>query len=386
MNCLFRRLALLVLLTLPPVALAQKYDIVDLGPMSPASINVWGQVAGTLNHHAVIWTNNHIQDLGVLPGGTFTTAVAINDLGMVAGTGDGSGTLTSKEGQIAPVNCSKLVQPFRWSPLKGFTAMSSFPAPSSSILRLGVGACNLATHATGMNLFGNLIATTDEDSSFVDPYLWNPRADPKLLEFDFQDSANGINDFDTVVGAGGILSPGLLSSAIVVKNNVRIFLPVLSTEDGCSGANSINDWSRIVGWAEVLPSSANFENSCDSVQFDDVPIHAMLWSTPTTKPKDLGTLSGDQVSMAIRVNQLNVVVGMSGNSVAQSFDYPFLQVLGRPFIWDALHGMRDLNDLLPFNSGWTLNSVTDINGVGRIVGTGTISGEMHGFLLKPKPF
>lgn len=386
MNFRFCRFSLALFLLLTPFTRAQKYEIVDLGTMSPVAINVWGQVAGNLNHHAVVWANNHIHNLGVLPGGTFTTAGAINDLGVVAGSGDGPGTLTSTDPNVAPVSCSHLVQPFRWSLLKGFTALSSFPAASSDILKLGIDACFQETHATGVNLFEQVTATTDEIDSFVDPYLWDPRTGAKLEEFDFQDSANAINDFGIVVGAGGVLSPGQFSAAIVLKNNARTFLPVLNMDDGCSGANSINDFGKIAGWAEILPSSTAFEMSCDAVQFDNVPIHAVLWPKSTSAPKDLGTLPGDQLSMAIKVNPLGVVIGMSGNSLAQSFAYPFQQVVGRPFIWDAVHGMRDLNDLLPFNSGWTLQSVSDISGVGLIVGTGTVDGQTHGFLLKPRLF
>jgi hypothetical protein len=48
--------------------------------------------------------------------------------------------------------------------------------------------------------------------------------------------------------------------------------------------------------------------------------------------------------------------------------------------------MRDLNDLIPASSGWNLQSVSDINIAGQMVGTGTINGEVHGFLLTPSAF
>jgi hypothetical protein len=45
--------------------------------------------------------------------------------------------------------------------------------------------------------------------------------------------------------------------------------------------------------------------------------------------------------------------------------------------------MRDLNSLIPSNSGWSLTIATSINVRGQITGQGTINGEQHGFLLTP---
>ncbi|MFZ0279277.1 MAG: hypothetical protein WA254_02780 [Candidatus Sulfotelmatobacter sp.] len=48
--------------------------------------------------------------------------------------------------------------------------------------------------------------------------------------------------------------------------------------------------------------------------------------------------------------------------------------------------MHDLNTLISASSGWVLNSATDINVWGQIVGEGTLNGAPHGFLLTPKVF
>ena len=45
--------------------------------------------------------------------------------------------------------------------------------------------------------------------------------------------------------------------------------------------------------------------------------------------------------------------------------------------------MKDLNKLIPAGSGWVLLQAFGINNSGQIVGTGTIHGEEHGFLLTP---
>jgi uncharacterized membrane protein len=55
----------------------------------------------------------------------------------------------------------------------------------------------------------------------------------------------------------------------------------------------------------------------------------------------------------------------------------------RAFIWDRTHGMRDLNTLVPANSGWTLEVASAINDRGEIVGWGDHNGEENvGFLLR----
>jgi uncharacterized membrane protein len=70
----------------------------DLGPPgasngSADAINSSGGIAGSSelvgvgNVHAVIWTApNQVQDLGVLAGGSFSQALAINDSGQVVGS------------------------------------------------------------------------------------------------------------------------------------------------------------------------------------------------------------------------------------------------------------------------------------------------------------
>ena len=53
------------------------------------------------------------------------------------------------------------------------------------------------------------------------------------------------------------------------------------------------------------------------------------------------------------------------------------------FVWSSKGGMKDLNLLIPANSGWDLQSANGIGNNGRIVGNGTINGEFHAFLLIP---
>jgi len=106
----------------------------------------------------------------------------------------------------------------------------------------------------------------------------------------------------------------------------------------------------------------------------------------------LGTLPGDTFSAALKISLFGQLIGSSGNTLVFLYSdgagaelYPV--VIGRPFIWSEHRGMRDLNTLIRANSGWVLNTVSDINVWGQIVGEGTLNGRPHGFLLTPRnPF
>lgn len=55
------------------------------------------------------------------------------------------------------------------------------------------------------------------------------------------------------------------------------------------------------------------------------------------------------------------------------------------FVYDAVHGMVDLNSLIDPLSGWDLLYAFAINDNGQITGQGIIDGDRHAFLLTPVP-
>lgn len=72
------------------------------------------------------------------------------------------------------------------------------------------------------------------------------------------------------------------------------------------------------------------------------------------------------------INNSDVVVGAFG---------PYYDA-DHAFVWSEKDGFHDLNDLIPANSGWTLQIATGINDRGEIVGVGDHNGEDDvGFLL-----
>jgi len=91
---------------------------------------------------------------------------------------------------------------------------------------------------------------------------------------------------------------------------------------------------------------------------------------------DLGTLPGDSSSEAIGINASGQVVGYSGTS-----GVPYAHA----FLYDdsATPHMRNLNSLIPSDSGVTLTEAQGINDLGQIAATGTINGQTHAFRLTP---
>ena len=98
---------------------------------------------------------------------------------------------------------------------------------------------------------------------------------------------------------------------------------------------------------------------------------AFYWNGSMT---DLGVLTGGTESWAFGLNDSNVVVGTSDVSSS----------VFRAFVWDSTNGLRNLNNLIPTGTGWTLIRATDINNDGFITGFGTNgSAQNRAFLLTP---
>jgi probable HAF family extracellular repeat protein len=102
--------------------------------------------------------------------------------------------------------------------------------------------------------------------------------------------------------------------------------------------------------------------------------HAFI-TKPNGKLKDLGTLAGKfGTSWGFAINDAGVVVGQS--TIATG-DY-------HAFVYDGKM-RKDLNKLIPKNSGWVLYEARGINNAGEIICTGTKSdGTQHAILLMPR--
>jgi probable HAF family extracellular repeat protein len=109
----------------------------------------------------------------------------------------------------------------------------------------------------------------------------------------------------------------------------------------------INASGQVSGW------SRNADNSP----------HVFLWD-PTNGMQDLGDLAGGaDYSVNSGLNDAGRIIGASGSTAEYL-----------PFVWDALWGMHDLNNLIPAGLGDMLAGVGAINASGQIVGYGTEGG------------
>jgi len=99
-----------------------------------------------------------------------------------------------------------------------------------------------------------------------------------------------------------------------------------------------------------------------------------MWLYAEGKPTPL-QLGPQKNAKPAALNNCDVIVGAFG---------PYSDA-ERAFVWDKEHGFHDLNDLIPANSGWTLERTSSINDRGEIAGWGDHKGDDDaGFLLIPQ--
>jgi uncharacterized membrane protein len=385
-------LRLLFVLTVPFLIVravsAQVYTITDLGALSPTAVNSFGQIVGNNSGQAFTWTRfGGMKGLGLLPGGTASYAASINDLGVVTGYADGAGIVISPDSSIPNQTCTDLTQPFLWEPGKGMSGLGTVGVPPYEILFADW--CGIQFYATGVNNLGQIVGYT---VPYSDEYQWaffwtkseGWTAASPLFGSSFPPTmGNGIRDTGEVVGQTG----ELIGGATEWKDGVESDLSGLGSGDS-SSANAVNELGQAAGWSTTLP----LDSGCQQ-NLVNCPMHAVMW-TRAGVISDLGTLPGDTLSAATGINFFGQIIGDSGNTLEENGwggnggsgfngEGGSVEVVGRPFIWREPGGMQDLNTLIRSGSGWVLNSATGINFWGQIIGTGTLNGESHGFLLTP---
>ncbi|HEY7095597.1 MAG TPA: hypothetical protein VH437_02655 [Terriglobales bacterium] len=373
---------------------AQTYSITDIGRLSPAAINMWGQVVGDYNGHAFLWTKwGGMQDLGTLAGGTYSSAGAINDLGVVTGVADGPGTIWAES--YPPLSCDALNQPFTWTKRTGMVGLND---TAYAGLRSEFGDSDLCQYLddypSDINAHSQIVGSNRELGTYKWGFSGKTDGQPLTIYADvWQTALSGINNWGQM---SGYTTSDFLGYDLFYESHAATWTQGVKTDLGtlggnaddwsyCSGAGGISDLGFVVGWSTISSSARPCMSDVYNTQ---ASIHAVLWQ-PGLGIQDLGTLPGDSSSAAQRVNFFGQVIGSSGNTISWQDGKPgggLTVVIGRPFIWTQHNGMRDLNSLIPRKSGWVLTSVSGINVWGQIVGSGVKNGQTHGFLLTPRFF
>ena len=317
------------------LASAADYQLVDLGAnVSPKDINSYGEIAGARNtdqypNIAFRWTpDNGFEDLNG------TSANAINDAGMVAGS--------TISGAFV---------------LDGNSYRSWSDHYANGVNELG----NVAGSQAGKNpyretsipynpavLEGNKWTVMDIAKVYPRGTRQGVYADLYLL-FDINENGYAVGRKSRYGLAGS--APFLITppySAITDITKIT-FLPVLNGGE----ANAINAQNKIVG------RSGN--NSRENE-------YAFAFFYDGVSTSDLGTLGGLR-SGAYDINDFDQIVGYSETATGN-----------HAFVWDQATGIQDLNSLITA-SGWVLTSAAAVNNAGDIVGTGLLNGQPHGFLL-----
>lgn len=311
------------------------YSVVDLGSLGNGSvafgINSKGHVTGEFfinltQAEAFLWTpTGGMQDLGLLPGGTFSVGLAVSDSDEVVGYADGTGFKQHA---------------FLWTASGGMQDLGT------------LGPVANASFAYGIDDAGRIVGGAYKDKFSEYSTAWINGSLRTLSPTSFGE-ARAIS-----TTAGYVAGLGNKGDAIVWKRSA-----------------GFTDLGRLPGGNISFAYGVN--NLGDAVGYSDFgdPAHnttAFFWS-PSTAMISMGTLGGNP-SEAQGINDQCIAVGWS---------IIFNTIDEDAFVWSQPSGIIDLNTLLPPGSGWILTNAYAINASGQIVGQGAINGKYDGFLLTP---
>ena len=390
----------LMLLAIAPTTLAAerlapktaRYKIIDLGTLPGGNFSQATFVAnnrlltgisttGSGTQHAVAWYHGSIFDFGSPLGGPNSGAFGANVAGLISGQAETSQTDPNNENFCAYFTGLKC-RPFAWQrgtitqlPTLGGNNGTVSP-PNSHGQIAGVAETNVTdptcSAAPAVNGTGPQVLQ-------FEPVIWNIKAGDvrrlPLPEGDTVGMAFWVNDNGQAVGSTGTCANTMVppfaigAHAVMWDKNDRAH--DLGNLGGAPNPNAlgvgnvafaINNKAQVTG-VSVLP--------------DGINTHAFLW-TSATGMQDLGTLSGDNISAGLGMNNLGDVAGASIAGPDPLSGVP------KAVVWH--HGViTDLNTVVPADTSLFLLTAFMINDAGRVVGFGVDLNtfEVHAFLAIP---
>jgi probable HAF family extracellular repeat protein len=326
---------------------AAQFAITDLGAFAPTGINSSGQVVGLVSYDSPA------------PGTTPTTATyrpylydgQLHDLSPVVGANDTFNAINDNGEIIGQAIDGPTFGAFIYRGGSGVASLQSLADPQA-----GWGTLYNAFSINNAGQIAGYGAHNGGTRAFVlDSHTG---AIQDLGTFGGRDSsASGINQQGWVVGDAELPFDEIhrtnISHALLYDGSLHDLgiLGEPSPGFGYSSATAINSNGLVVGRSSTDLGLA----------------HAFLYDGTM---HDLGTLHDQEESYATDINSSGQIIGLSGQSV---------------FFYDRGTGMVDLNTLIDPALGWHLFSATSINDAGQIVGSGSINGEGHAYLLTPLP-
>ncbi len=319
------------------------YAVVDLGTLGGTNSHAFG-----LNNHGVIvgdallpdgrthafaYMAGGIMDLGTL-GGTNSHAYSINDSGHVVGTADWTNGM--HQGFLAT------------------NGMSGFMMNSLGTL----GGSNSIAYC--INAMDDITGVGDLSSGLSHAFMWTNMT-RGMMDLDASDPSSsagyGMNGGDQVVGYAHF--SGAMRAFMTGSGMMGGGMTSMGTMGGgtSSIAYSVNGQGMAVG-ASFMGDGSQHAFYSSAGGMGGMTLH------------DLGTLGGTN-SQAFCINTDGAIVGTADTT---NGSHAFMYSGGM---------MRDLNDLIPTNSGWMLMEARGINDTNQIVGSGMMGGQTHAFLLTP---
>jgi probable HAF family extracellular repeat protein len=312
-------------------------EVINAGQI-PSQFNNLGDLVGRADNsvggetRAMAWSHGNLapKHLGVLPGGDYSAAFAINDAGQIAGAS----------------NTGDSIIPFIWKPVGGFQRLPLLSGDSSG-------------QGLGINRYGH-VAGYSSGRNGARAFLWIAQGGVRHLRplpGGSYSKARAVNDSDEVAGTSG--SPAGDRAVLWTKSGNVWDLGTLPG-DVSSEAMAINSGGDVVGCSK-----------------GPAGLRAFLW-TKGGGMEELGTLPGGSSSRALAINDSGIVVGSSARS---SEDHAF--------VWKKQTGIIDLNDAGSAAAlGVVLVEAHAINGKDEILAMGKMAHETmttHSNICAPAP-
>ena len=338
---------------------ASSYTITDLGTLGGTesfayAINDPGQIVGKsrlpgdTSTHDFLYRKGELTDLSPLDSGNIQTGwpTGINDDGLIA-----SGVVVGG-----------IYYPALFDSMTGeITLLGSFG---------GLFFGEFTGVATSVNKYGQAAGYSYLDSLNRHAFLYSDGVMTDIGSFGGYSFALGINDFGTIVGTSSELVNGVGHAFIYSQGAMTEINPFGSLRNE-SSARGINNRGQVVG--EALTNAGN-------------GFRGFVYRAGTIT--DVGTLDGGRNSYAFALNERGQVVGIADRPyVSTCWDpiggyVPCTRYIQRAVLYDNSE-LKDLNSLIPADSGWDLSWAFGINNRGQIIGYGLYKDRFRAFVLTP---
>lgn len=309
--------------------------VLDGGTTSTASdINDAGNIVGSSDtlsgetHAFFLPSGGVITDINTLPGGDNSHANGINDLNQVVG----------RSNYLNPITLDKVNHGFIWEggPIRD---LGAFPPEDDLNSRSNAYAIN------NSGLIGGNVDLAGVVWDLVGTPIYPPF--PPYVRITDPGPFTPAITFD--INNAGQAAGTLLSGTTGFRWQASVLEMLVPLQAGDDDAFGINELGEVVGRGLLAPP---------------VRYHAVFWPAPDTI-QDLGTLGGDN-SEAHAINNDRIIVGGSETATGDT----------EAFVWHADFGMQTLGTL-----GGDYSKAFGVNSTGQIVGESeTATGEIHATL------